>query len=106
VLLRGVNDQAEHARALARLLAPRSVHVNLIPYNPVAGLGFLTPRAEHVHEFAETLRRSGLSVKVRKTKGRTIEAACGQLRLHELGPAPGAVHAAGSDATAAQSLGV
>ena len=81
VLLRDVNDSAECARRLARLLAPRKVHVNLIPYNPVEGLAYETPRAEAVHQFAELLRRSGLSVKVRKTKGRKIDAACGQLRL-------------------------
>jgi 23S rRNA (adenine2503-C2)-methyltransferase len=81
VLLRDVNDSSEQARALARRLATRQVHVNLIPYNPVAGLPYATPRSESVHEFAETLRRAGLSVKVRKTKGRKIDAACGQLRL-------------------------
>jgi 23S rRNA (adenine2503-C2)-methyltransferase len=81
VLLRDVNDSPDHAGSLARLLAPRPVHVNLIPYNPVAGLPYRTPRAEGVHEFAQTLRRAGLSVKVRKTKGRKIDAACGQLRL-------------------------
>jgi 23S rRNA (adenine2503-C2)-methyltransferase len=88
VLLRDVNDSAEHARTLARRLAARKVHVNLIPYNPVAGLPYATPRSESVREFAETLRRAGLSVKVRKTKGRKIDAACGQLRLtakHEAG---------------------
>jgi 23S rRNA (adenine2503-C2)-methyltransferase len=55
--------------------------VNLIPYNPVQGLRYETPRSETIQRFAETLRRAGLSVKVRKTKGRRIEAACGQLRL-------------------------
>jgi 23S rRNA (adenine2503-C2)-methyltransferase len=81
VLLRGVNDTALHARRLARLLSPRNVHVNLIPYNPVPGLPYETPRADSVHGFKATLQRAGLSVKVRKTKGRKIEAACGQLRL-------------------------
>jgi len=81
VLLRDVNDSLEHARTLARRLATRKVHVNLIPYNPVEGLPYATPRSESVRQFAETLRRAGLSVKVRKTKGRKIDAACGQLRL-------------------------
>lgn len=84
VLLRDVNDSLEYARTLARRLATRQVHVNLIPYNPVEGLPYATPRSESVQPFAETLRRAGLSVKVRKTKGRKIDAACGQLRLHEL----------------------
>ena len=81
VLLRDVNDLPEHARMLARRLATRKVHVNLIPYNPVEGLPYATPRSESVRQFAETLRHAGLSVKVRKTKGRKIDAACGQLRL-------------------------
>jgi 23S rRNA (adenine2503-C2)-methyltransferase len=88
VLLRDVNDAPEHARLLARLLAPRPVHINLIPYNPVEGLPYATPKSENVHAFAETLRRAGLSVKVRKTKGRTIDAACGQLRLATRTPPP------------------
>jgi 23S rRNA (adenine2503-C2)-methyltransferase len=81
VLLRDVNDTAAHAKRLARLLSPRNVHVNLIPYNPVPGLPYETPRADSVHGFKATLEHAGLSVKVRKTKGRRIEAACGQLRL-------------------------
>lgn len=91
VLLRDVNDSPQHARTLSRRLATRNVHVNLIPYNPVEGLPYATPRSESVRQFAETLRRAGLSVKVRKTKGRKIDAACGQLRLHTLETA-GTVH--------------
>jgi 23S rRNA (adenine2503-C2)-methyltransferase len=81
VLLRDINDLPEHAGQLARLLKGRRAHVNLIPYNPVPGLPYATPRSEAVRYFSERLRRSGLSVKVRKTKGRKIDAACGQLRL-------------------------
>jgi len=84
VLLRDVNDAAEHARKLAGLLRTRRVHVNLIPYNPVRELTYETSRPSRVRQFAETLRQAGLSVKVRKTKGRKIDAACGQLRLHTL----------------------
>jgi 23S rRNA (adenine2503-C2)-methyltransferase len=86
VLLRDVNDTTVHAGMLARLLRSRKVHVNLIPYNPVDGLPFMTPRSENVREFAGTLRRAGLSVKVRKTKGLKVDAACGQLRLRRLAP--------------------
>jgi 23S rRNA (adenine2503-C2)-methyltransferase len=81
VLLRDINDSAEHARQLARLLGERPAHVNLIPYNPVADLRYDTPRSDSSRHFAEVLRRAGLSVKIRKTKGRKIDAACGQLRL-------------------------
>lgn len=80
VLLRGVNDGQDHAEALSRLLAARRAHVNLIPYNPVAGLPFERPDAEAIKRFVAVLQRSNVSVTVRKTKGRAIDAACGQLR--------------------------
>jgi 23S rRNA (adenine2503-C2)-methyltransferase len=80
VLLRGLNDRPEDAEALGRLLARRKAHANLIPYNPVPGLPYDRPEPESVRRFVDTLRRRGVSVTVRKTKGRPIDAACGQLR--------------------------
>jgi 23S rRNA (adenine2503-C2)-methyltransferase len=80
VLLAGVNDRREDAIALANLLRARKAHANLIPYNPVEGLPFGRPSPESVRRFAETVRAGGVSVSVRKTKGRPIDAACGQLR--------------------------
>ncbi len=80
VLLRDVNDGQGQARALGRLLQGRCAHVNLIPFNEVAGLPFRRPSQEALASFVATLRQQGLSVKVRKRKGAEIEAACGQLR--------------------------
>ena len=80
VLLRGINDRPADAQALARLLAARRAHVNLIPYNPVAGLPFDRPEPEAVEPVRRDPPRPGVSVTVRKTKGRAIDAACGQLR--------------------------
>jgi 23S rRNA (adenine2503-C2)-methyltransferase len=80
VLLRGVNDRADDALALAKLLAARKAHVNLIPYNPVAGVPFERPSPVAVRRFTDLVRARGVSVSVRKTKGREIDAACGQLR--------------------------
>jgi 23S rRNA (adenine2503-C2)-methyltransferase len=80
VLLRGINDRPTDARALTQLLANRRAHVNLIPYNPVAGLPFERPDPESVRRFSTILRGGGVSMTVRKTKGRAIDAACGQLR--------------------------
>jgi 23S rRNA (adenine2503-C2)-methyltransferase len=80
VLLHDVNDRTEDAEALGRLLSGRKSHANLIPYNPVPGLPFSRPGPAAVRQFADTLRRWGVSVTVRKTKGRPIDAACGQLR--------------------------
>jgi 23S rRNA (adenine2503-C2)-methyltransferase len=80
VLLRDVNDRATDAHALVRLLVNRQAHVNLIPYNPVEGLPYERPDPESIRRFTTILRDGSVSVTVRKTKGRAIDAACGQLR--------------------------
>lgn len=80
VLLRGINDRREEAEALARLLRARKAHVNLIPYNPVEGLPYGRPEPRDVETFVGILRARGVGATVRKTKGREIDAACGQLR--------------------------
>ncbi len=80
VLLRDVNDRPADAQALVRLLAMRRAHVNLIPYNPIAGLPFERPETKALERFVKILREGDVNVTVRKTKGRAIEAACGQLR--------------------------
>lgn len=80
VLLGGLNDTASHARELGRLLANRHAHVNLIPFNEVEGLPYLRPAVDAVTIFTDALKKSGISVKVRKRKGSEIDAACGQLR--------------------------
>jgi 23S rRNA (adenine2503-C2)-methyltransferase len=80
VVLGGLNDRVEHARQLAGLLAGRKAHVNLIPWNDVEGLPYRRPHDADLATFIDTLRRAGVSVKVRKRKGSEIDAACGQLR--------------------------
>jgi 23S rRNA (adenine2503-C2)-methyltransferase len=80
VVLGGLNDKLEHARQLVGLLAGRQAHVNLIPWNDVEGLPYRRPEDNDLNAFIETLRRAGISVKVRKRKGSEIDAACGQLR--------------------------
>jgi 23S rRNA (adenine2503-C2)-methyltransferase len=80
VMLRGINDGAEQAEALGKLLEARKSHVNLIPYNSVEGLPYEGPTAGSLRRFEEIVRSWGISVSVRKTKGREIDAACGQLR--------------------------
>ena len=62
------------------MLAGRKAHVNLIPFNDVEGLPYRRPTDEDLTRFIDTLRRAGVSVKVRKRKGSEIDAACGQLR--------------------------
>jgi 23S rRNA (adenine2503-C2)-methyltransferase len=79
VLLRGVNDTAEDARRLARLLGTIRCKVNLIPLNEAAGIAFQRPSDERVNGFARILADNGITVSVRKSRGRDIRAACGQL---------------------------
>src|SRR5690606_3043632 len=80
VLLADINDQPEHASQLVRLLAGRTALVNVIPYNPVAGLPYRTPSIEAQQLFRHLLERGGLAVRFRHRKGDQIDAACGQLR--------------------------
>jgi 23S rRNA (adenine2503-C2)-methyltransferase len=90
VLLRDVNDGREQADELAGLLRGRQAHVNLIPFNDVAGLPWRRVSSEALADFVAVLRRAGISVKVRKRKGADIDAACGQLRRAALGREPAA----------------
>lgn len=80
VVLGGLNDQPHHARQLVGLLTGRKAHVNLIPWNDVEGLPYRRPQEADLQYLIDTLRRGGISVKVRKRKGSEIDAACGQLR--------------------------
>jgi 23S rRNA (adenine2503-C2)-methyltransferase len=80
ILLSGVNDKPEHARQLAAVCRTLRANVNLIRYNEVEGLGFVRPKAEDVVKFQEILRERGVNAHVRKSRGRDIDAACGQLR--------------------------
>ena len=78
--LHGVNDRPQHARELARLCKTLRANVNLIRYNEVAGLPYVRPKGEDVLRFQEVLRSAGVNAHVRKSRGRDIDAACGQLR--------------------------
>ncbi|HEX5104257.1 MAG TPA: 23S rRNA (adenine(2503)-C(2))-methyltransferase RlmN [Pirellulaceae bacterium] len=80
VLLAGINDRPEHARELAELFGGRMALLNVIPYNPVAGLPYKTPSANAVNRFRDILLAAGINVKFRQRKGDAINAACGQLR--------------------------
>ncbi|HUY35383.1 MAG TPA: 23S rRNA (adenine(2503)-C(2))-methyltransferase RlmN [Pirellulales bacterium] len=80
VLLGGVNDEPRNARELAELLRGRTALVNVIPYNPVAGLPYRAPTAAALRRFVSILAEGGISVQVRQRKGDQIDAACGQLR--------------------------
>lgn len=83
VLLGGLNDGVEQARELARLLAGRGAHVNLIPMNAISELPYADPSPARTGAFVDILTESGVAATVRKRKGADIDAACGQLRLTE-----------------------
>jgi len=79
VLIRGVNDQPAHARALSRYLSPLRVKLNLIPYNPAPGSEFAPPSNEEFQYFRSLLEDENIFVRKRHRKGERIMAACGQL---------------------------
>jgi 23S rRNA (adenine2503-C2)-methyltransferase len=79
VLLAGVNDAPEDARLLAKLLSGVKSKVNLIPLNAAPGISFERPSDHAIDQFARILAERGVLVSVRKSRGRDIRAACGQL---------------------------
>jgi 23S rRNA (adenine2503-C2)-methyltransferase len=82
VLLSGVNDSTQAAHELADLLRDKRCHINLIPYNPVAGLGFARPTDSTCGIFLNILKTQSLSATLRRSMGSSADAACGQLRRH------------------------
>ncbi len=85
VLLGGVNDRPGEAAQLARLARACGAFVNLIPLHPGGALGFTPSSAAATTAFAGALRRAGVEVALRKSRGVDISAACGQLRVERLG---------------------
>lgn len=79
VMLAGVNDSPEHARQLIRLLNGMKAKVNLIPFNPFPNTIYKRSDAATIDHFRETLMNAGINAITRKTRGDTIDAACGQL---------------------------
>ena len=77
-MLAGVNDRYEQALALAKLLDRRIFKVNLIPYNPTDSIYDGSSR-EAIAAFRDVLEEHGIEATVRLTRGRDIDAACGQL---------------------------
>jgi 23S rRNA (adenine2503-C2)-methyltransferase len=86
VLLAGLNDSPQHAAELVELLAGRTAMLNVIPYNPVAGLPYKTPSQHAQRTFRRILEEGGVSVHFRHRKGDAIDAACGQLRRRSAEP--------------------
>src|SRR4029077_7162531 len=89
VLLANVNDSPDDARKLAKLLSGVKSKVNLIPLNAAPGIPFERPPDGAIDCFARILADRGLLVSVRKSRGRDIRAACGQLIVEGQQKSPG-----------------
>ena len=79
VLLAGVNDQADDARRLTKLVRGIACKINLIPFNEFPGSPFRRPSESDISTFQAIVRQAGLDAFVRKSRGRDVLGACGQL---------------------------
>ena len=85
ILIKGINDSAEDAERLAKLLRPIRCKVNLIPFNPHEGCDFKRPAEAVIQAFYDILFAKNYTVIIRRSKGQDISAACGQLRARSMG---------------------
>jgi 23S rRNA (adenine2503-C2)-methyltransferase len=85
VMIDGVNDAPEQAERLAALAGGWLSHVNLIPLNPTPGSRWSGTPRQGIDAFVGILRQRGVPVTVRDTRGREIDAACGQLHAQLAG---------------------
>ena len=83
VLLRDVNDSAADAKRLVKLLSGLRCKVNLLPFNEIPGAPYRRPTDDSIQRFWNWLVEHGVSASVRRSRGRDISAACGQLRYAE-----------------------
>ena len=79
-MMGGINDSAEDAETLGKLLKGRGYHVNLIPVNSVDERDFVRSDKSVIDDFKKILEKYGINVTIRRGMGRDIDAACGQLR--------------------------
>lgn len=82
ILISEVNDTTENAKELASLLKKLPFHVDLIPFNEVKGLKYKRPSYSRIKVFMDILRERGVNATCRNSKGKDINAACGQLKRH------------------------
>jgi len=81
ILLKDINDSPDDANRLANLLRSIKAKINLIPFNEHEGSDFRPPEEDVINNFREILRKNNYIVITRRSKGRDISAACGQLRV-------------------------
>jgi 23S rRNA (adenine2503-C2)-methyltransferase len=80
VMLKGVNDGLDDAKALVRLLKGIPAKINLIPFNPWPGTAYECSEWDRIEAFSEIVFRAGYASPIRTPRGRDILAACGQLK--------------------------
>ncbi|WP_235294344.1 23S rRNA (adenine(2503)-C(2))-methyltransferase RlmN [Portibacter lacus] len=79
IAFKNFNDSIEDAKNLAKLCKRFPVKVNIIEYNPIEGVEFVKSKEDAVDEFASYLRNQDIMVTIRRSRGKDIDAACGQL---------------------------
>ena len=79
IAFQGFNDTAQDAHQLALLCRDFPVRVNIIEYNPIEGLSFVKSDKDTIDRFAQILTDEGVTVTIRRSRGKDIDAACGQL---------------------------
>jgi 23S rRNA (adenine2503-C2)-methyltransferase len=79
VMLKGINDQPEHARQLLKILKGVPAKLNLIPFNPFPNSNYECSDRATIDRFRDIIMRAGIVTVTRKTRGDDIDAACGQL---------------------------
>jgi len=80
VMLKGVNDTAQDARKLVKLISGIPAKINLIPFNPWPNSPYECSSKEEIKKFSDIIKNAGYASPVRKTRGQDIMAACGQLK--------------------------
>lgn len=79
VVWKGINDTKEHAQALLKFCKRVPCKVNLIEYNPIDDGEFQQASDESLAMYMDLLERHGITTRIRKSRGKDIDAACGQL---------------------------
>jgi len=83
ITFQGFNDSIEDAEKLAKLCSRFPVRVNIIEYNPIEGFDMIKSPIDTIDQFAKHLREKDIMVTVRRSRGKDIDAACGQLANKE-----------------------
>jgi len=83
IIFDGFNDNIEDAAELAQFCKHLPCKVNIIEYNPISMAAFINAGEDKVEAFADYLKRQGVNVHLRRSRGKDIDAACGQLAIKD-----------------------